>query len=117
MIARPNQQQVEKSEPGPIPSIDDDDSDDQNPDGASVKELVVKYLASAQNGARAADIRMFAEKSLNKTLHDKTVGMTLYRLQKEGLVRRDGHVWFPAEAKAEAGDPGAGGAGAFNRAT
>jgi hypothetical protein len=34
------------------------------------------------------------ERAFGETIHEKTVGMTLYRMSKDGLVTRDGHTWF-----------------------
>ena len=50
--------------------------------------------------------------SQNIEMHDKTVGMTLYRLSKDGLARRDGRTWFYVAPKEETENPGDGGAGA-----
>lgn len=43
---------------------------------------------------KAADIRSRVEADLARRFHDKTAGMTLYRLSKSGHVRREGHRWF-----------------------
>lgn len=46
------------------------------------------------SGAKAAPLREQFEKAYGEVIHEKTVGMTLYRLSQDGLVRRDGHTWF-----------------------
>ena len=46
-------------------------------------------------GSKAAPIRAYAKEVHQRDFHVKAVGMTLYRLAKEGLARREGHVWFP----------------------
>lgn len=58
------------------------------------------------DGSRAAVLRDYIEAKFGIVTHEKTVGMTLYRLLKEGLVRRDGHIWFFGAAKAETKNPG-----------
>lgn len=64
-----------------------------------VSDLVLDRLkAAGGNGSKAAPIQEYIETTYNKKLHPKTVGMTLFRLQKQELVTRKGHVWFIAEA-------------------
>jgi hypothetical protein len=77
----------------------------------TVKEIALGCLAlAADAGLKAADIRVFIEKNYPdlSDIHDKTVGMTLYRLLKDDLVRREGHTWFfvpqVGETKNPAGD-------------
>jgi hypothetical protein len=71
----------------------------------TVREIALEQLKRAgAAGTRAANIRQVVQNILKKTVHDKTVGMTLYRLSKEGKVRRDGQTWFIAQ---EAVNPGA----------
>ena len=78
-----------------------------------VREVTLDRLqASGERGQRAADIRKFIEQAYPIKLHEKTVGMTLYRLSQENLVHRKGQVWFygpQAEQtlSAEPEDPGA----------
>lgn len=63
-----------------------------------VSDIVLDRLKKAsEKGSKAAPIQTYIESTYGKKIHDKTVGMTLYRLQKEGLVRRDGHTWFITE--------------------
>lgn len=78
----------------------------------TIRNIVIAQLASAgEAGAKAADIRKFIEQTYNQTVHEKTVGMTLYRLSKDGLARRDGHTWFSAKPEAETENPGVGAPG------
>jgi hypothetical protein len=81
---------------------------DQMPDGKpTVRELVLSQLAEAgENGTKAAAIRKFIEKTYGHTLHEKTVGMTLYRLSKDRLARRVKRTWFSAQPPAETENPG-----------
>jgi hypothetical protein len=55
---------------------------------------------------------MRIERTFGEPLHSKTVGMTLYRLSKDGLVRREGHNWFFVPQAAATENPGATNAGA-----
>jgi hypothetical protein len=72
----------------------------------TVAEVVMGRLRVAGDaGSRAAPIQEYIEGTYDKKIHPKTVGMTLFRLQKNGLVTRKGHVWFIAP---EAVNPGAG---------
>jgi hypothetical protein len=83
------------------------------PASASIRELVLERLHLAGNtGARGHDIRQYIEKLRGETLHDKTIGMTLYRLSLDRLTYRKGRIWFLAQ---EAKNPGAATPGLFNR--
>ena len=63
-----------------------------------VRDFIVAQLKqAAAEGAKTGLLRDLYESSFGKPIHDKTVGMALYRLQKEGLVRRRGHVWYAVE--------------------
>lgn len=91
-----------------------------SPQGArpTLREAVISRLAAAgDRGSKAATIREWFETTFGKTIHEKTVGMTLYRLQTEGLVRREGHTWFLAPPKAETGNPGGETPGPINSET
>jgi hypothetical protein len=73
-----------------------------------IKQIAVdRLLATGEAGLRASDIREYIERTYpsSTAIHEKTVGMTLYRLLKEGLVRRKGHVWFFVPPKAETKNP------------
>jgi hypothetical protein len=76
----------------------------------SIRDLILHYLRIAgPAGEKAAVLRRRIETYLNRQIHYKTVGMSLYRLSKETppLVRRQGQTWFLSEASAEAKSPGA----------
>lgn len=63
-----------------------------------ISDVVLDRLkAAGSQGSKASPIQRYIESTYGKKIHDKTVGMTLYRLQKDGLVRRDGHTWFITE--------------------
>lgn len=82
-----------------------------------VKAFLAKALKEAgATGAKAAPLREAYARAYGIDIHEKTVGMTLYRMANDGLVRRDGHTWFLAEAPngAEAENPGAATPGSDN---
>jgi hypothetical protein len=73
----------------------DDPSETAGTKAPKVREVALDRLqASGDRGQKAADIRKFVEQAYPVKLHEKTVGMTLYRLSKENLVHRKGQVWF-----------------------
>src|SRR5262249_12063494 len=58
-------------------------------------DLVRDRLREAgEVGSKAALIRYYIEKTYGVSIHEKSVGMTLYRLLKKRQVRRAGHTWF-----------------------
>lgn len=57
-------------------------------------------------GAKASEIRAFLESTYSMKLHEKTVGMTLYRLSQDGVVRRVGRTWFFVPQSAGTKNPG-----------
>jgi hypothetical protein len=60
----------------------------------TIREMVMAYLKNAgPAGSKAGPIRRHVESVLNRQVHYKTVGMTLYRLAQEKLVHREGLVW------------------------
>jgi hypothetical protein len=72
----------------------------------SIRDLTLAELQSASaNGTTATAIRQRIEQTRGTELHFKTVGMTLYRLSKDGLARREGRNWFfVPETKNPAGE-------------
>ena len=71
----------------------------------AIRDIVLDRLkAAGAKGDGATAIRQFIERVYDDKIHEKTVGMTLYRLAQDGLVRREGRTWFLAQ---EAGSPGA----------
>jgi hypothetical protein len=85
--------------PGPRPVIN----------RPTVREFVLAQLkAAAPAGMKSATLRDLYERGFGNIVHEKTVGMTLYRLLTDDhLVRREGHVWFLASPRsAEAKNPG-----------
>jgi hypothetical protein len=77
------------------------------PPRPTVREVALMRLrAAGDKGAKAADIRDYFERTYGEVVHEKTVGMTLYRLLKANQVRRDGHTWFFGPPSAETKNPG-----------
>jgi hypothetical protein len=67
-----------------------------------IGDKILAFLRSRQErGAEVADIKTHLLNSYAITTHEKTPGMTLYRLSKAGLVRRDGRTWFAVDANEE----------------
>jgi hypothetical protein len=92
------------------------DSDGTPP--KTVREVILERLEVAgKSGSKASAIREFYERTFGRPIHEKTIGMTLYRLQLDGLVRHEGHTWFLAPPKAETGNPGGETPGPFNQQT
>jgi hypothetical protein len=79
-----------------------------------VRDIVLDQLRGAGNsGAKAAAVRQYIETTYSTKIHEKTVGMTLYRLSQDNAVHRKGQIWFfgppPANGlAAESENPGAG---------
>jgi len=75
-----------------------------------IRDVLLEYLELAHDlelgGTKAADMRGFIETKYATTIHEKTVGMTLYRLLKDEKVRRKGHLWFFVPQAAETKNPG-----------
>ena len=60
-----------------------------------IRDIVLDQLREAGNrGQKAAPIQKYIEESYHTLLHEKTVGMTLWRLSKEDMVYRKGQTWF-----------------------
>ena len=75
----------------------------------TVREGVLARLKAIHpKGSKAGELRTFMEETYAMELHEKTVGMTLYRLSQDQKVRRDGRTWFfvppVADTKNPAGD-------------
>ncbi len=61
----------------------------------SFKEAAIEFLQKIYpRGLKATHIRALAQSHYGITAHEKTTGMTLYRLKKEGLIRRNGLYWY-----------------------
>ncbi|MCC7268078.1 MAG: hypothetical protein IT546_12175 [Caulobacteraceae bacterium] len=60
----------------------------------SIKNTVLDEARAAHpRPVRAAEIREKL-RELGHDIHDKTIGMTLYRWSKKGAIRRDGVDWY-----------------------
>jgi hypothetical protein len=78
----------------------DDTVDDSRPDMPRIADIILDQLqAAGEEGCKAADIRRFIYRTYKSDIHEKTVGMTLNRMQAAGQVRRDGRSWFLIQKK------------------
>jgi hypothetical protein len=60
-----------------------------------IGEAILSYLRSVgSRGVQVGEIKKHLLDVHDIQTHEKTPGMTLYRLSKEGLVHRDGRNWF-----------------------
>lgn len=67
----------------------------RKPKMPKMRDIALDRLREAGSvGQKASVIQKYIENTYSVKIHDKTVGMTLYRLSKENLVHRDGQVWF-----------------------
>ena len=81
----------------------------------TVKVVSLNLLEGAGvKGIKAERIRDYIDRTYGLAVHEKTVGMTLYRLSLENLAHRVGHTWFFGPAKTETKDPGVGTPGSGN---
>ena len=73
---------------------------DRPADTPKISQIIIEYLRAlpAGQGANVAQIKKHLADAFQIETHEKTPGMTLYRLSKDGLVRRDGRLWFANEA-------------------
>lgn len=77
------------------------------PSRPPLREVVLEMLKQAgEKGGRASAFRDLIERTYGEALHEKTVGMTLYRLSQKNKARRDGHNWFYVEPSGETENPG-----------
>lgn len=80
-------------------STDGTDIDESRPEMPRIADIILERLqAAGEDGAKAADIRRHIFRTYETDMHEKTVGMTLNRMQAAGQVRRDGRTWFLASA-------------------
>lgn len=78
----------------------------------TVRDAVLEQLkAAGAHGTTASALRNAVERNRSTKLHDKTIGMTLYRLSQDRVARREGRTWFFV---AETKNPGAGTPGPDN---
>ena len=81
---------LERNRPDSAPDL----QVEENSPPFSVKDFVLGEAKRAYpDSIKAAQVRE-ALKAVGHEVHEKTVGMTLYRLSKRGLVRREGNEWF-----------------------
>lgn len=60
-----------------------------------IKDAILDYVrAVGSAGTTAKEVRQHLVDAYRISVHEKTPGMTLYRLLKDGLVTREGRNWF-----------------------
>jgi hypothetical protein len=80
--------------------LSESDEGDARANMPRIADIIHDRLEKAgAEGSKAAEIRKYILDTYDADIHDKTVSMTLNRLQKEGAVRREGHTWFSAAAE------------------
>lgn len=72
-----------------------DQAPKQPSDLGSVREFTLSRLMNSPDGIKAPSIAAAYKEAFGRDLHPKTIGMTLYRLKREGACERKGHVWRP----------------------
>lgn len=62
-----------------------------------IRTAILEYLGTVgDQGAKVAQVKKHLADAYGITVHEKTPGMTLYRLLKEGLVTKNGRTWIAA---------------------
>jgi len=93
-----DEEAIDEAEQNVTRPDDDDASERQAP---RLKDAILGYLQGLGDaGATARQVRQHLVDAYGLSVHEKTPGMTLYRLMKEGSVRRVGRTWY---AKGSAG--------------
>lgn len=89
-------------------TIEHDDKPQEIKERPPIKDICVDRLTFAgKAGLKANDIREFIQNTYPGEIHEKTVGMTLYRLLQDKRITREGHKWFIVAPKAQTVNPGA----------
>ena len=64
-----------------------------------IGDAILAFMrARGKAGVKASEVRDHLKSDYGIDTHEKTPGMTLYRLSKDGLVRRENRIWFATEA-------------------
>ena len=67
-----------------------------------IRTAILGYLeALGERGAKVGQVKKHLAEAYGITVHEKTPGMTLYRLLKDGLVRREGRTWYAKNEESE----------------
>ena len=76
---------------------DDDFANNLRPEMPKIADIILERLKlNDADGSKSAPIRSHILETYDTDIHEKTVGMTLYRLSQEQppLVHRIGRVWY-----------------------
>jgi len=85
------------------------------PEMPRIADIILDRLKVAgKEGSKASEIRRYISRTYKADIHEKTVGMTLYRLKQDETVRNEGHKWFLASTEAK--NPGGETPGSINSA-
>lgn len=93
-IARPKLLSNTKDDHVDFKNTFDSQPEAQALDAVNIRDQVIEELKLAgESGIKTSEIRQnFMDRGIE--MHEKTVGMTLYRLSKENIARREGRIWF-----------------------
>jgi hypothetical protein len=68
----------------------------------AVRDAILRHLRAVGNrGTNVGAIKRHLADAYAITVHEKTPGMTLYRLLKDGLARREGRTWYATDEVGE----------------
>lgn len=96
--------------------ITDENAEDEQgvivlkPEMPRIADVILERLrAAGESGSKAADIRRYILRTYDADIHEKSVGMTLYRLSQATppQVHRRGFTWFFSPPPADEKNPGA----------
>lgn len=86
---------VKSSEQGKGAAAMGRDDLSQKANKATIPQAIMELLKiKSAEGAPISEIRDYLKAAHDLKVHEKSPGMTLFRLQKQGLVKRDGRKWF-----------------------
>jgi len=93
-LARPELAKIDRDEAVPIAPPPLKETAASKSKGTSIKNLILELAESAYpNAVKASGLRKQLEQR-GIMVHEKTVGMSLYRWARQGRVRRQGWEWF-----------------------
>lgn len=73
-----------------------------------IRDAILEYLQGLGDaGANVGQVRRHLTDAYGLSVHEKTPGMTLYRLLKDEMVRREGRTWYYAKASSGNNEDGA----------
>jgi hypothetical protein len=92
LIPKPPIKDAEKTEASPQIAAVSKESSATTP---TISDAILAFLKDCgAAGAKVSEVKGHLSKAYGLETHEKTPGMTLYRLLKDGKARRDGRIWF-----------------------